>query len=116
MKGMDMDSAGHTGNAGTGGTLGAGAKIGYGIGDFAANIVFQTVSMFLLYIFTDGFADQFGGPEDKKFKTINIRRLLSEIYNLQEDEQKRLLEKAIRDWMGDLPQVDDILFIGTRIP
>jgi serine phosphatase RsbU (regulator of sigma subunit) len=70
----------------------------------------------MLYIFTDGFADQFGGPEDKKFKTINIRRMLSEIYYLPEDEQKRLLEKAIRDWMGDLPQVDDILFIGTRIP
>jgi serine phosphatase RsbU (regulator of sigma subunit) len=68
------------------------------------------------YIFTDGYADQFGGDEDKKFKTINIRRLLSELYNYPEDEQKRLLEKAIRDWMGDLPQIDDILFVGTRIP
>ncbi len=36
----------------------------------------------MLYIFTDGYADQFGGDEDKKFKTINIRRLLSEIYSL----------------------------------
>jgi ligand-binding sensor domain-containing protein/serine phosphatase RsbU (regulator of sigma subunit) len=70
----------------------------------------------MLYIFTDGYADQFGGDADKKFKTINIRRLLSEIYNYPEDEQKRLLEKAIRDWMGDLPQIDDILFVGTRIP
>lgn len=70
----------------------------------------------MLYIFTDGFADQFGGPGEKKFKTVNIRSLLSEIYMLPADEQKRLLEKSIRDWMGDLPQIDDILFIGTRIP
>lgn len=70
----------------------------------------------MLYLFTDGYADQFGGAEVKKFKTINIRRILSEIYLFPEDEQKRLLEEAIRDWMGDIPQVDDILFIGTRVP
>jgi len=70
----------------------------------------------MLYIFTDGFADQFGGEDEKKFKTINIRSLLAEIYSLPVDEQKRQLDKAIREWMGDLPQVDDILFIGTRVP
>ena len=70
----------------------------------------------MLYIFTDGFADQFGGEHEKKFKTVNIRALLSEIYNLPVDEQKRRLEKTIREWMGNLSQVDDILFIGTRIP
>ena len=70
----------------------------------------------MLYIFTDGCADQFGGNDQKKFKSINIRRLLSEIYRYPEDEQKRLLEKAIRNWMGKIPQVDDILFVGTRVP
>jgi serine phosphatase RsbU (regulator of sigma subunit) len=70
----------------------------------------------MLYIFTDGYADQFGGKDQKKFKSINIRRLLSEIYTYPEEEQKRLLEKAIRDWMGNIPQVDDILFVGTRVP
>ncbi len=70
----------------------------------------------MLYIFTDGFGDQFGGDDDKKFKTINIRSILAEIYMLPVDEQKRILEKAIRDWMGDVAQIDDILFIGTRIP
>jgi len=70
----------------------------------------------MLYIFTDGFADQFGGEDEKKFKTINIRSLLAKIYMLPVDEQKRLLENSIRDWMGDISQVDDILFIGTRIP
>ena len=70
----------------------------------------------MLYLFTDGYADQFGGEEEKKFKTINIRCLLSEIYNLPGEEQKQKLEKAIREWMGNIPQVDDILFIGTRVP
>ena len=70
----------------------------------------------MLYLFTDGYADQFGGDEERKFKTINIRCLLSEICNYPEEEQKRLLEKTIRDWMGELPQVDDILFVGTRVP
>jgi len=70
----------------------------------------------MLYLFTDGYADQFGGEEEKKFKTINIRCLLSEISVFPEEEQKRLLEKNIRDWMGDLQQVDDILFVGTRVP
>ncbi len=70
----------------------------------------------MLYIFTDGFADQFGGEHEKKFKTINIRSLLAEIYTLPVDEQKRRLDNAIREWMRDLAQVDDILFIGTRVP
>ena len=70
----------------------------------------------MLYIFTDGYADQFGGEEEKKFKTINIRSLLAEIYHFPVDEQKRLLEQAIRDWMGNIPQIDDILFVGTRVP
>ena len=60
--------------------------------------------------------DQFGGQHEKKFKTVNIRALLSKIYMLPVDEQKRRLEKSIREWMGSVPQVDDILFIGTRIP
>jgi serine phosphatase RsbU (regulator of sigma subunit) len=70
----------------------------------------------MLYIFTDGFADQFGGEHEKKFKTLKIRSLLSEIYMFSVEEQKRRLEKAIREWMGELAQVDDILFIGTRVP
>ena len=65
---------------------------------------------------TDGFADQFGGEHEKKFKTINIRSLLAEIHMFPVEEQKRRLEKAIREWMGGLAQVDDILFIGTRVP
>jgi hypothetical protein len=52
----------------------------------------------------------------KKFKTINLKRVLSEIWNLPLAEQKARLEKVILDWKGELPQVDDIMLIGMRIP
>jgi ligand-binding sensor domain-containing protein/serine phosphatase RsbU (regulator of sigma subunit) len=70
----------------------------------------------MLYLCSDGYADQFGSPEVKKFKSVNVKRLLSEIWNLPICEQKDRLEKTILDWKGNLDQVDDILFIGTKIP
>jgi hypothetical protein len=65
---------------------------------------------------SDGYADQFGSPEMKKFKAVNLKKLLSEIWNTPINEQKARLEKEILDWKGDLPQVDDIMLIGLRIP
>jgi ligand-binding sensor domain-containing protein/serine phosphatase RsbU (regulator of sigma subunit) len=70
----------------------------------------------MLYMCSDGYADQFGSSEVKKFKSVNIKRILSEIWNLPVHEQKDRLEKEIMDWKGDLPQVDDIMFIGTKVP
>jgi serine phosphatase RsbU (regulator of sigma subunit) len=70
----------------------------------------------MLYLCSDGYADQFGSPEVKKFKSFNVKRLLSEIWDLPICEQKDRLEKTILDWKGNLDQVDDILFIGTKIP
>ncbi len=70
----------------------------------------------MIYMCSDGYADQFGSPEVKKFKTVNIKRILAEIWNLPINEQKARLEKEIMDWKGELSQVDDIMFIGTRIP
>jgi len=69
----------------------------------------------MIYMCSDGYADQFGSSDGKKFKVVNIKRILSEIYNLPVIEQKMRLEKEIMDWKGDLPQVDDILFVGMRI-
>lgn len=69
----------------------------------------------MIYMFSDGYADQFGSPEGKKYKVGNIKKLISEIYNMPVNEQKERLEKEIMDWKGDLPQIDDILFIGMRI-
>ncbi len=70
----------------------------------------------MLYMCSDGYADQFGSPEVKKYKSGNVKKLLSEIYHLPVNEQKEKLEKEIMDWKGELGQVDDILLIGTRIP
>ena len=69
----------------------------------------------MIYMFSDGYADQFGSTEGKKYKVGNIKKLISEIYSLPVNEQKERLEKEIMEWKGDLPQVDDILFIGMRI-
>ena len=69
----------------------------------------------MLYMTSDGYADQFGSPEVKKFKTVNIKRILSEIWNLPVQMQKERLEKEIMDWKGELPQIDDIMFIGTKV-
>jgi ligand-binding sensor domain-containing protein/serine phosphatase RsbU (regulator of sigma subunit) len=70
----------------------------------------------MIYMCSDGYADQFGSSDVKKFKTVNIKRILGEIWDLPALEQKARLEKEIMDWKGELSQVDDIMFIGTRIP
>jgi serine phosphatase RsbU (regulator of sigma subunit) len=69
----------------------------------------------VLYVFSDGYADQFGGPKNKKFMTKRFRELLLEIHEQPMKEQKELLSKGVHDWMGENPQVDDILVIGIRI-
>jgi ligand-binding sensor domain-containing protein/serine phosphatase RsbU (regulator of sigma subunit) len=69
----------------------------------------------MLYLCSDGYADQFGSPEVKKFKTGNVKRVLSEIWNMPINDQKNKLEKELMEWKGELSQVDDIMFIGRRI-
>lgn len=66
------------------------------------------------YIFSDGYADQFGGPEGKKFKSRQLKNLLLKITELPVEKQKEALDQAIETWKGDEPQIDDILVIGTR--
>lgn len=70
----------------------------------------------MLYMCSDGYADQFGTDEVKKYKSGNVKKLLSEIYFLPVEEQRMRLEEETLKWRGDLPQVDDILFVGTKIP
>lgn len=69
----------------------------------------------ILYIFTDGYADQFGGPEGKKYKYRRFRHLLLALHQLPMDRQVEFLRRSIMDWKGDLDQVDDILVMGIRI-
>ena len=69
----------------------------------------------IIYIFSDGYVDQFGGPEGKKYKYRRFRHLLLAIHKLSMAKQHEYLEKSILNWKGDLDQVDDILVIGIRI-
>ena len=68
-----------------------------------------------IYLFSDGYCDQFGGDNLKKFKKKNLKKLLSDIHSLSMTEQKKILVRNLEDWQGDLPQVDDILMLGIKI-
>jgi serine phosphatase RsbU (regulator of sigma subunit) len=68
----------------------------------------------IFYLFSDGYADQFGGPEGKKFKYRRFRHLLLTIHKFPMDEQLQLLEERLDTWKGDLEQVDDILILGIK--
>lgn len=68
----------------------------------------------VIYIFSDGYADQFGGPAQTKFKTVNIKKLLLEINNKPMNEQKQILVDRFNKWKGKLNQIDDVIFIGIR--
>jgi serine phosphatase RsbU (regulator of sigma subunit) len=68
-----------------------------------------------IYIFSDGYADQFGGPNGKKFMANHFRDLLLDVHKYPIDKQKDILNKTIEEWRGPLDQVDDILVIGVKI-
>ncbi len=69
----------------------------------------------MLYMFTDGYADQFGGPEGKKFKYRRFRHLLMSIHQLSTDDQLLKLEENMNEWMGEREdQIDDQTIIGIR--
>ena len=67
------------------------------------------------YIFSDGFADQFGGKDNKKYKIKNFKDLLMEIQEEDMHVQKGILESTLEDWMNGQDQTDDILVVGVRI-
>ncbi len=69
----------------------------------------------VLYLYTDGFADQFGGPKGKKFKYKPLNELLLSNSNKNMAEQKTTLVYALETWQGSLEQVDDICVIGIKL-
>ncbi len=69
----------------------------------------------MIYLYSDGYADQFGGHEEKKFKSLPFRQLLLKIHNEPLEKQKQILDKTISDWQGNLDQIDDIMVIGIRV-
>jgi len=68
-----------------------------------------------IYLFSDGFADQFGGPSGKKFKYNNFKSLLVEVSDRSMEEQRMIMNGRFESWKGSLEQVDDIMVIGIRI-
>lgn len=68
-----------------------------------------------VYLFTDGYADQFGGEKGKKFKYKQLEGLIEKIHSLPMPEQSEILEKTIEEWRGNHAQVDDICLIGIRV-
>lgn len=69
----------------------------------------------IIYIFSDGYADQFGGPDGKKFKYRRFRHLLLNIHQLPMESQEEILETSLKEWKGDHEQVDDIMVIGIKV-
>lgn len=68
-----------------------------------------------LYLFSDGYVDQFGGPKTKKFMAKNFKDLLVSIAPEPMNKQKDILDKTIEEWKAHVEQVDDILVLGLRI-
>ncbi|MDG1914909.1 MAG: two-component regulator propeller domain-containing protein [Crocinitomix sp.] len=68
-----------------------------------------------IYLISDGYADQFGGPKGKKFKYKALKNLLLSQQNITIEAQHEELKKAFFDWMGDLEQLDDVCLMGIEI-
>ncbi len=69
----------------------------------------------MLYLFTDGYADQKGGAEEKKFYYPPFRELLAKLSSKSAKEQENVLEETFIKWKGNIKQIDDVLIIGAKI-
>jgi serine phosphatase RsbU (regulator of sigma subunit) len=69
----------------------------------------------IIYMFSDGYADQFGGPDQKKFKYSNLKSMLTEIHKYPLGKQRMILEKSFTEWKAGSEQTDDVLVMGLRL-
>lgn len=69
----------------------------------------------MIYIFSDGFEDQFGGPESRKFLMVNFKKMLLDVHQLPLENQKEKMDEILFDWMKYEHQLDDILVIGIKV-
>lgn len=69
----------------------------------------------VVYLFSDGYADQFGGADWSKFKRARFQNLLSDIHKMPMEEQHIRIENVFNEWKGSYEQVDDVLVIGIRL-
>ncbi|MBI3136367.1 MAG: tetratricopeptide repeat protein [Bacteroidetes bacterium] len=90
------------------------------VGRFTKRIPFNTHTLTLktsdlIYLFTDGYADQFGGLKNKKFKYASLKKLLLSVASRNLDEQREALKSNFSDWKGPMEQVDDVCVVGVRL-
>jgi len=69
----------------------------------------------ILYLYSDGYSDQFGGPDNKKMKMYRVKELLNSIHHKNMTQQHKDIKDYFFDWKGSYEQVDDVLFMGIRI-
>jgi len=92
-------------------------KMPVGKGEKTDSFTLHTINRMkgdVLYLYTDGFADQFGGPKGKKFNYKKLNELLVSVNNEKIIDQKDKLEENFKNWKGDLEQVDDVCIIGIK--
>lgn len=90
------------------------------VGKYEMRQEFKTTEMILeegdtIYLFTDGYADQFGGENGKKYKSKNFKHLVLRIFDLKVDDQKVELDKEFENWSRGFEQLDDVCVIGVEI-
>ncbi|MDF1549948.1 MAG: tetratricopeptide repeat protein [Bacteroidales bacterium] len=76
---------------------------------------FQLLAEDRIYMFTDGFSDQFGGESDKKYSRRRLKKLLLDIYTLPMETQKDLLHMELENWQGKNEQIDDIMVLAFQV-
>jgi serine phosphatase RsbU (regulator of sigma subunit) len=86
-----------------------------GVADTFTNHTFQLQKDDCVYVYTDGYADQFGGPKGKKFKYNQLKDVLLATANLPIENHYAILDNAFNTWRGNQEQVDDVLVIGVKI-
>ncbi len=86
----------------------------YASGDFTT-VSIQAQKGDMLYIFSDGYADQFGGPKGKKFRYGPFKELLARIHTMTPEDQKKELDRIFEEWKDGQEQVDDVCVVGIRI-
>ncbi len=67
------------------------------------------------YLFSDGYADQFGGPQGKKFKYKQLEKLILSVHKEDMEKQKHILEESFNSWKGNLEQIDDVMVLGFMV-
>jgi len=79
------------------------------------NVGFQLSKGDIIYMFSDGYPDQFGGPRNKKYKMARLKNMLAEVCEYPMGQQHDVVQNSFEEWKGNNAQVDDVLFMGVKL-